>query len=231
MLQMKRKVVKIIFALILVIAIVSGLYAYDLHRLAVQGNEIFAYRCSNVNPKLISYKNSFLRYADLLKNSSSYTEAQATKIISDDFMNGYINGMRVYVPEEDKWLTMDQNYLNQWDFKLLEPSYIKQAAEYEMKMYQGYRDDAKYMLSYWDSKGQDKDANTKQQEARDTIVTYSNLYFDLVKTASEIQDLRKQFGRVSVPSACNDDNMNIPNTTGILNPTPIPAPANGIPTS
>lgn len=186
-------------------------YCYKLHSLAVEGNAIFEIRCTKVNPPLISYKNSFLSFADALKNPNKYTDDEVKKFFYD-----YIEQMRLYVPEETKWLETNQNHLDRWDFKLIEPWYIKQTGEYQQKMYEGYRDDAKYMLEVYDSGGTNEELQLKFQEARGRRDEYSQKYFELFDRASKIRDIRKIFSNLPIPNGCTEENMTIPNTYGAL---------------
>ncbi len=219
---MMNKKLKILFFLVSLFILIFGAYVYKLHAFAVEGNKIFEQRCLVVNPPLISYKNSFLKFADYLKNPDKYSGDEVK-----GFFDGYIAGMRKYVEEESKWLDADKKYMNSWDFKLIEPWYMKQAGEYQWKLYEGYRDDTKYLLVMYDQGKLSEDIDIKQKDARDRRDKYSQLYFDLVDKASKINDWRKMFGRVPIPKGCTEKNMNIPNTTGVLdnNDPTLPSPA------
>lgn len=199
------------------------IYAYKLHSLAVEGNSLFEYRCTDVNPSLISYKKAFLKIADIFNNPGNY-EAGSGKTTLED----YISGMRVYLNKENRWLDMQKEFMDSWDFKLFEPWYIKKAADYQWKMYEGYRDDAKYMLEIYDAGGSTEEINTKLSEAKDRRNKNQILYYDFYGEAEKISDLRKIFGYVPIPRACNEGNMTIPNTSGSIDwdgdtkPTPTP---------
>lgn len=206
-----NKKLKILLSLAFLVIVVFGLYIYKLHALAVEGNKIFEQRCLVVNPPLISYKNSFLKFADFIKNPDKYSENQIV-----DFYGDYIAGMRKYIQEESKWLEMDRKYLDSWDFKLVEPWYIKEGGEYQWKMYEGYRDDAKYILAPFDDKKLTEETNVKQKDARDRRDKYSQLYFNHFEKASKINDWRKMFGSVPLPKGCTEENLTIPNTTGAI---------------
>lgn len=206
-----NKKFKILLSLFILFAIIFGVYVYKLHVLAVEGNKIFEQRCLKVNPPLISYKNSFLKFADYLKNPDKYSGDEVK-----GFFNGYIAGMRKYVEEESEWLEMDRKYMSNWDFKLIEPWYIKIGGEYQWKMYEGYRDDAKYLLVTFDQKKATQENDSKQKDARDRRDKYSQLYFDHFEKASKINDWRKIFGNVPMPKGCTEENLIIPNTTGAI---------------
>jgi len=191
-----------------------GFYLYKLHSLAVEGNTIFEYRCLHVNPELIAYKNAFLKYADYL---NTYPNTKYTPQDVKGFLDDYENGMRKYVPEEDKWLAMDQTFINRWDFQLIEPWYIKQGSFYQLQMYKGYRTDAANLVGIMDHPEAAKNLmaapNTARQQRDDAI----NTYFNFFAKAGEIHDWRKYFGRVPIPKGCTEKNVRIPDTTGSLN--------------
>ncbi|MEK7451168.1 MAG: hypothetical protein AAB662_04505 [Patescibacteria group bacterium] len=202
---------KILLSLVILVIVAFGLYIYKLHALAVEGNKIFEQRCLIVNPPLISYKNSFLKFADFLKNPDKYSSSEVK-----GFFDDYIAGMRKYITEETKWLESDRKYLDRWDFKLIEPWYIKQGGEIQWKLYEAYRDDARYILEPFDVGKITSENDIKQKEARDRRDNYSQMYFEFVDKATKISDWRKQFGNVPVPRGCTKENMRIPNTTGVL---------------
>jgi len=210
----------------IVIIVIFVFYLYKLHALAIEGNRIFEYRCTNVNPPLIGYKKSFLQMADYFNNP----DGNAHVDVGAAFEN-YNSGMKAYVEEEDKWLEMQKLYTNRWDFKLIEPWYIKQAADYQWKMYEGYRDDAKYLIETYNAGGATEEINAKFNEARDRRDKYESLYYEFFDEASAISDWRKIFASVPIPEGCNEENMTIPNTSGVIDwegkspdvtPPPIP---------
>lgn len=207
----KRKILKFLLAVTVIVTVVLGFYLYKLHALAAEGNNIFEQRCLKVNPPLIAYKNSFLKVADLLKSKGEYS-ADEIKGFFDD----YLSGMRQYVEEENKWLEIQGKFIDRWDFKLIEPWYLKLAGEYQLKMYEGYRDDAKYILEMYDQEKSSEELEAKQIEARDRRNQYAQLYYDLFEKAVEIEDWRKFFGRVPIPKGCNKENITIPETAGSL---------------
>ncbi len=209
------KILKFLISCIFIFCIVFGFYLYKLHALAVEGNSLFEYRCLHVNPLLISYKNSFLKYANYLNKYPDTTETpeQVLKYLAD-----YISGMKAYVPEETKWLGLQEKLFHRWDFQLFEPPYMKQVSEYQWKMYEGYRDDAKFSLEIVDKPElQEKIRPGDISEARQNRDKYINLYFETFDNASQINDWRKYFGRVPIPAGCTEENVNIPDTSGSIN--------------
>lgn len=215
-----------IFSIFLGLCLIVFLfYIYKLHALALEGNEIFEYRCTNVNPHLIAYKNSFLKYADYLNTypNTKYSQEQAK-----EFVDGYIKGMQKYLPEETNWLEMQNKFINRWDFQLFEPWYIKEAGLYQLEIYKAYRDDAKQILNTYNNPELGKNVKPGNiSEERVRRDTYTQKYFELHEKAAKIGDWRKSFGRVPIPKGCTSENVDIPDTSGSINwsgesPTPFP---------
>jgi len=210
-----KNIVKILLLGVSVGILSFVFYIYKLHSLAVEGNALFEYRCLHVNPPLIAYKNSFLKYADYL---NSYPDTQYTPEQVGSFISGYIEGMRAYVPEETKWLEMQKKFIDRWDYQLIEPWYMKEAGLYQWKMYEGYRDDAASLLNLFDHP---ETANQNLRpgdtsEERDRRDSYSQKYFDFFEEASKIPDWRKRFGSVPIPEGCTPENTFIPDTSGAI---------------
>lgn len=218
---------KIIITLLIFGVIAFGFYIYKLHILAIEGNKIFEYRCTNVNPPLIFYKNSFLKIADSANNLKKYSADEVRGFYAD-----YLSGMQKYVEEENKWLEMQKKFGNRWDFQLIAPWYLKKAYEYQWKMYEGYRDDAKakldiFEITDFDNKKIVDEVMNRNTEARERLSNYSKLYSDLFDKAVKIKDWRKTFGQVPVSNVCTDENLTIPDTGGSINwygqpPSPTP---------
>lgn len=211
MLKGKPRVVKYIAVSVVLLLLVLGSCLYKLHTLIVEANDIFAMRCTIVNPPLISYKTSFLKFADYLQNPGNYTDEDMKT-----FYNGYISGMLNYVKEENVWLAIQKNYMNRWDFQLFQPWYIKKAEDLQWKMYQAYRDDAQYILDIGDQKIIPKEPFSSSSEPRDRRDKASQEYFDFYQKAIEIQDWRKYVQYVPYPNVCTEKNTTIPNTAGSI---------------
>lgn len=205
-----KKILKVIGGLFVLVIVGFGLYLYKLNALANEGNRLYEYRCTNVNPHLIGYKNSFLKFADYLKNPDDYTDEDV-----HGFFDGYLNGMRAYVSEEDKWLAMQNEYTNRWDFKLFMPWYVRQSAGYLTKMHEGYRDDAKYLVAGFDLKEINEELSAKQKEARDRRNEYSELFYNFYEQP-DIVDWRVRFIDKPLPEGCNEENNVIPETGGAI---------------
>jgi hypothetical protein len=194
-------------------------YVYKLHSLALEGNEIFGQRCATVNPSLIAYKNNFLDFTDEVKKG----EKSNPEYIYGYFQ-AYINEVRNYAPKEVEWLKTQRAFLDRWDFQLFEPWYIKEAAEYQYRMYEGYRDEALALLKIIEDHEKKPETQEMFDNARNKRNENSYLYFELSKRASEFRDWRKIFGSVPMPEGCTEELLNIPDTTGALDPDPIEVP-------
>lgn len=215
----EKSIVKTLCTVLLVASSAFGIYAYKFHSLALESNKIFEYRCTNVNPHLISYKNSFLIFAECIKLGDVCSEEK----VKESF-DGYMTGMNDYVPEENKWLDMQRAYMDRWDFKLIEPWYIKQAGEYQWKMYEGYRDTANALVAIWKQGEMSDDANTIKIEAVQRRNDYEQKYYDFFDQAMVIKDWRKRFMDVPMPAGCTEENLTIPNTNGAFDEEPTQFP-------
>lgn len=211
---------KICLIIFVVILIFFCIYLYKLHSLAVEGNKIFEERCTTVNPPLIAYKTAFLKFADAINNPKKYESVEYL-----DYLNEYIEQMRIYLDAERNWTFKNYNYIYRWDFKLFEPSYFKEVAGYQQLMYEGYLNEAKIMIERIDGQMDSDELSKSFSEARDNRLKYEDLYFRGTEKATAIRDWRKIFGNVPLPSGCTEENMRIPNTIDSINwdgPTPAP---------
>lgn len=200
-----------LFGIVIGVAL-AVFYLYTIRDLAREGNALFGQRCAYVNPKLIAYKNAFLRYAEYL-NTTPYAEMDAD--VMWEYLDEYTALVREYIPEEERWLARQRSFLNRWDFQLVEPWYIKEAAELQWQMYQAYRDDAADILNTFNYPelalhipfGYVSEARQRRDDSR-------NRYFAFYEEASSIDDWRKHLADVPVPDACTPENTIIPDTSG-----------------
>ncbi|MFC1627341.1 hypothetical protein ACFL18_02185 [Patescibacteria group bacterium] len=206
-----KRIIKYWPKLLLLLLVVFCLYLLDLRLLALQNNKIFALRCTTINPLLISYKTSFLEFTDYLKNPDEYSEEEIK-----EFLDGYMNGMRKYEPEETKWLEAQNKHINRWDFKLFTPWYVKKAAHYQWKMYEAYRDDAKYMVEVMDNGSLNVDLDVKLDNSKSRRAVYEQAYIDFFKQAGNIKDWRGRIISLPLPEACTAETLTIPNTAGSI---------------
>jgi hypothetical protein len=216
-----KLIIKIVSVILITTIFVFGFYLYKLHALAVESNNLFEQRCLKVNPELISYKNSFLKFADYFNHPDRYSQDEVLK-----FYDGYMSGMRSYIKEETQWLNIQKTFISRWDFKLIEPGYIKQGGDYQWKMYEGYRDDAQFQVDIVDKKINTEQIKSNTSEPRARRDKYIGLYNNFFMKASAIKDWRKIFASVPLPKGCTKKNTIIPDTSGSINwdgkPTPTP---------
>lgn len=207
----KSNLLKISGILGIILLMLFGFYLYKLHSLSVEANNLFANRCTKVNPYLISYKSAFLNFADYIQNPNKYSENDIKS-----FYNGYISGMRNYVKAEDNWLTVQKEFMNRWDSQTFQPWYIKKAEDLQWKMYKGYKDDAQYILDIGDQKVALSDPYSLDNKVRDQRNKAGNEYFDFYQKAIQINDWRKYIQYIPYPSVCNEKNTTIPETSGSI---------------
>lgn len=230
--MLKRIIIFVTIIILLLIASLS-LYIYKIHSLAVEANDNFGLRCTDVNPSLISYKASFLKFADAIQNPNKYKPEEIR-----GFYNDYISGMRVYVKADDKWLEKQKKLIERPDYQLLMPAYMNSATSAQWKMYEGYRNDAQYMIDMVDQKIP-SDKMIGVSEARQKRDKAIEEYIDEYDKILTIRDWRMPFvSALPNPKGCNKDNMHIPETSGSIDwtggknkPTPAPNPFNLAPFS
>lgn len=208
-----RNIWKVTLLCFLLFIFGGSFYLYKLHELAIEGNKIFECRCLNVNPQLIGYKTTFLKFADQVNNPDWADSNQMMSLIIS-----YIGQMKSYVEAEDRWLVMDKSFINRWDYKLIEPWYIQRAGYLQWKMYEGYHDDAANILSLWNHPEQAKmptDSNyvSEPKQRRDKYIDEYHTFF---QQAVMINDWRKFFGRAPISKDCTKENLEIPNTSGSI---------------
>ena len=203
---MKKSKLIVLFVGIAFLVVI--LYAVKLRSVGAEGNKIYEERCLNVNPHLIAYKQSFLDFADAAK---SFKESDGA-----DYLVKYINEMKLYVPEENKWIEKQEKYISSWGFTYLMPDFMKQAAFYQLEMYKAYRDEAQILTGSIDKKGLSEDFVEKFKEARERKAKYVNLYNELYTERSAKFDIRMIFISQPTPSGCTKENTIIPSTSGAL---------------
>lgn len=207
-----KKAVRVGLVALVVIVGIAGFYIYKLRTLAIIGNTIYGYRCIHVNPILIGYKKAFLGYADWINTypNSKYTDEELK-----GFIDGYMNGVREYVPAEEKWLAMEKQYMDRWDFKLFMPWYIKQGSGYQYEMYAAYRTDAANMVGILDHPEVSKSMGA-DNPAREKLDAAKEHYFDFYEKTSGTLDWRARFFRVPLPEVCTPETLTIPETGGSI---------------
>lgn len=205
----KNKIFKVFLILIGISILIFGVYLYKLHSLSIIGNKIYEYRCTNVNPPRIAYKNSYLKYIDYTKFPEKYKKEDLQTFIGD-----YISEMRKYVAEENNWIEKQNSFINRLDYKLIEPWYFKKFFDYQMEMTKYYLNDAQSILNLWDKKISSDELMSNYDEIRkqqDDAVHKYNDFYDQLDT---LFDWRKKIIIVPTPKGCTEENTTIPSTYG-----------------
>lgn len=199
---MKKKILKITGATLLILLLSTFIYSRILQSQADENGKIFDDRCNNVNPALIAYKNSYLQMWQVMNNNGSKDEAM------QDF-NNYISGIQKYIPLENKWLDEDSKYINNWTFQIFQPKYIKDLATLQYNMYKAQRDDANSILNLWNNP---QSANNFDASAADNLQKASDAYYSAYDAAKNKKDWRK-FLWTEPQVDCDPKNLIIPNTS------------------
>lgn len=210
---------KIIGLVVVILLIGFGFYAYAYNSLALEGNHIFDERCNKVNPLFIAVQNDYLAFMDY---SSGRKQGTADDVAGS--LDNYQQSIAAYLPAEKHWLDLENSYINRWDFKLLEPNYIKTPSDYQLKMYQSYYQGYSDVLKVFSGQitGDDmmKTIAADNQE-RDQ---YTQKYFTSFTVGQQLFDPRKWLVHLP-PTTCPPENFNIPDTSHAADtPTPVPTP-------
>lgn len=213
MITKKRKIVVIIIAILALFGLVFCAYAYKLRSLMAENNAYFGNRCREVNPYLIKYKNYFLVIADLLNNPD-----MDKKVEFQEAWDGYTENMKLYIEKETEWLRVQRLFLDRKDIGIIWPKYLKELGNAQLKMYEGYRDDAKYILATAEKNDPNLELTIqKRDDARQRRDYFTQIYFDKSYEFTHTFEWRKIL-LTSVPtsSECNEENLNIPDTSGAI---------------
>lgn len=200
------------FALIIVVPLfIFGSYLYKYHVIAIEGWSLFNDRCNNINPSLIKAKKQHIYLSSIM--AGTVTLDNPEDIIGEIEKLGEYS--RAYMLLEDGWIKKQSGYINRWDFKLIEPEYVKKAGYYQVLMYQSYRDYYEAISDVLTPADQKKEKNIDGTEAYNRSVTskeninkYRQLYSDAFDEGVKTVDFRKMFGRVPEPD-CPEENLNI----------------------
>ncbi len=222
---MVRKKRIFLTTLVILPILVFGLYVYKYNALAMEGWKLFNERCNNVNPALIKVRNTHLGLGAAMSGQATPSAEQFEKdlLALPETANRYLT-------QEKVWLDKQGAYINRWDFKLLEPEYIKSATRHQLAMYQSYYDYYKVVGDFFSAGFNAKATGTKFDfegnpiELMDKYLyernTNQDLYFKAIDKGQKIKDWRKMFAQVPEPN-CPEENMHIPE---YYSPSPTPQP-------
>lgn len=199
---------------LIIFIVFLGFYIFKIHSLAVEGNRIFGLRCKEVNPYLISYKNLFLKYSEYVNKfvqQGSLNDQDKDKLVK--YFKNYLEKMEEYTKAEKNWLAIQKKFMERWDFKLFFPWYMKKGIQYQYEMYQGYLNDALYILAIKDEKKMFSDKFSKARDQRNEAI---ERYNDFLFKMREIKDWRKYFMSVPLDKFCTEENLKIPSTENAI---------------
>lgn len=186
-------------------------------KLVNEGSVIADNQCLIVNPIISERKKHYIKSIEALKNNDfAGYEGETT---------AYFERSKQYVQEQNKWLENQKNYMDSWEFKHFNPSYIQDAAKYQ-----------------YDSRKADSESTTLLIDAFEVAQLNQSLSNELgqksmakIKERNEAEkkyeaiwdnpgklDWRTRFIRVP-ESKCPDENFNFPDVEEFLNPS---APVN-----
>ncbi len=205
----RKKILLVIFAVS-----ISAVFIYSriLQSHADESGMIFDDRCNNVNPTLISYKNSFLQMWQTINDNGS-----SEKVNSE--MDNYNKGIAKYLPLESEWLKKQSAFITRWDFQFFEPDYVKDLAKLQLEMYQAQRDNAAYTLNLFENPKEPENFNVS---AAKKYIDASNAYFEAYEIANKKDDWRKLLWKAP-PINCDPKNLVIPDTSlDKIFPNPVP---------
>lgn len=214
-----KKIFNYFLILLAIVAIFFAYYLYKLRTLAIEGNRIFGLRCKNVNPLLIRYKKLFLKYSDYVNKflqQGSLNDQDKYQLVK--YFKNYLEKMEEYTKAEKNWLAVQKKFMERWDFKLFFPWYMKKGIQYQYEVYQGYLNDALYILDIKNGKVKFKPPSEKGTEVRQKLNNAIERYNQFIlEELSGIRDWRRYVMNVPLDSLCTKENMTIPDTTNSIN--------------
>ena len=194
----------------------SGLYIYKYHSLALEGWRLFNDRCNTVNPELIKVRNTHLALGAAISGKATPSAQQF-----ETGLKSLPEETDQYLKLEKVWLDNQNAYLNRWDFKLLEPEYMKTAGKYQLAMYQGYYDYYKTVSSFFSGDSDNGNTLDLMDKYYSEIHTNRDLYDQAFDTGVKTKDWRKVFAQVPEPN-CPEESLIIPE---YYSPTPTSVPS------
>jgi uncharacterized protein YaaR (DUF327 family) len=196
-----------------------GLYIYSYQQLVTKGSLLADEHCIKINPLIIARKNSYLDEMKLIQASASAEEVQKS-------LQDYLVASNAYLSEEGVWLNKQREYLDSKMFKLLIPSYVKEAAEDQYQMYEADHKSSFYTSKSFSATNQEEQIDLMNQIVEETAK--SKVAGDRYNEAWERNKGKTtwQYNFVKVPqSNCPADNFIIPDTDNPLSPK-VPADTN-----
>jgi hypothetical protein len=212
-----RKVRKPLFIVLILIFGLFATYIFKYQQLINDGSVIADAHCLKVNPLIIERKNKYLDSMKVIQASGG-AEAYWKETES------YLAVSKKYISAEEEWLEMQKKYMDRWDFNLLIPYHIKQAAQYQYEEREADRNSTDTLVKLF----QEKDP-VIQKQLSGKVIDETNRgkkaddEYNKIWDAPRTFDIRNYITKVP-PSKCPAENFDIPNIDiqDIFNPAPEP---------
>jgi hypothetical protein len=196
-----KKVLLIISGLIVLTIILCVGYLIKYQQIVNEGSEIADKQCLLVEP-LIKEKNGL--YNDSLQLNTASGSAE-------DYMKNnasYLDVSRKYIKAQEEWLSIENEFINRWDYKLIAPSYIKDLSRLQLSSRMAAVEAQKAL----DEAFTIKDNPLRQFALSDNVITETKKrnqaddeYNGIIKQHANRLDIRTYFVNIPV-SACLDIN-------------------------
>lgn len=186
-------------------------------RLINEGSVLADNQCLKVNPIIIDRKNAYLKSLQAIKDNDVTAYDKETE--------NYLSASRQYVTEQTKWLEAQKQYMERWDFKHFNPSYVQNAAKYQYDSRKADTESTTILVDAFDVAQLNQSLSEElSQKSMDKIKVRNEAdkKYDEVWDNPGKLDWRTRFIRVP-KSKCPDENFNFPDVDEFLNPS---TPAN-----
>ena len=211
---------KLLILPVVVVFLVAGYLVLSIvmyQKLINEGSVLADNQCLRVNPIIIERKNHYLKSLEAIKNNDIKGYEGETV--------AYLERSKQYVTEQTKWLEAQKNYMDRWDFKHFNPSYVQDAAKYQYDSRKADTESTTLLIDAFDVAQLNQSlSNELGQKSMDKIKKRNEAekkYDEIWNNPGKL-DWRTRFIRVS-ESKCPDENFNFPDVDEFLNPS---TPAN-----
>lgn len=212
-----KRILLLSFATIVILPLVYyGASIFIYQSLVKEGSVLADNQCLHVNPIIIDRKNSYIKSIEALKANDFEEYERQT--------DAYFAASEKYVTEQSKWLDTQKKYMDRWDFKYFNPSYVKAAAKHQYDSRNADTESTKLLIeSYQVSQLNKSLAEEIAQKSVNKIKerNEADRKYDEIWDNPGKLDWRTRFIKVP-PSKCPDKNFDIPDVDNFLNPETSP---------
>lgn len=204
-----------IFVALTIGYLLISVFAYQ--KLVNEGSVLADNQCLNVNPIIISRKNSYIKSLQAI-NDNDFEEYEKQT-------DNYFKFSKEYVAAQTKWLEDQNKFVNRWDFQHFNPSYIKNAANHQYYSRLADMESTKLLIDSYEvaqlNKSLSEELALKSMEKIKIRNDADKKYDEIWNNPGKL-DWRTRFIKVPT-SKCPDENFNIPDVDEFLNPESVPA--------